>query len=218
MPFASRLTHTAEIFHVAKQPKTELGGRRLGYPETADQSGVDCQLVEGFPQAAQMEFGRDLEADGVVHFGAGVVVKPDANTSDGKPDKIILTECKPSWLGFDNLPDGWQYRIEVEIPGGAAVLEWNDADSRWINEGGDVFLFFNESFWQLQDERGQSMVAAIVPGDEGDNPAYLDWPDDWSIDHWEPPAGRETSWYALAATNNKTFNRGVKVAVKRYRG
>lgn len=219
MPFTSRLTHEADIYHISAGEKTELGGRTVGYPDDPDQAAVACQLVEGFPNAAQEEFGRDLEADGVVHFADGVTIKPAADTKDGKPDKLIVTECEPRWDGL-KLPNGWPFKATIEAPAGTVSIVWDDENERWANEAGDVLIRKNVTpAWELFDNQDEIGFIHVLTLDESVDPIPDgSWPDDYRAATWNPPEGRKTAWYAVASTDNKTMARGQKVAVRRFRG
>jgi hypothetical protein len=219
MPFQSRLTHIADIF----RPTVSIGElkkRSIAYPDDPTTSGHDCQLVEGFPESAQRDFGRDVEADGVIHFPKNADVKPDNTGADGKPDKIRVTAVEPDWSDFDNLTEGWQENVWIQTPSGEVVLTWDDVNSQWVNEFGNVLIRQNATpAWELFDNQGGGGVTHALTSDTATNPISDGaWTSDRYVDHAEAPGGPVTLWYAVAATNNKTFDRGVKVAVRRFRG
>ena len=224
MPYLARLTHSADIFHIAPVvAKTELGGRKVAYPQAADQVGVDCQLVEGWPKGVQETFGFDLVADGVAHFAAGTVIRPDKDTEKGSPDKIVLTESQPYWEQFPNLPTGFSYTATITTPSGSVDLTWDDSNTRWINVAADVIVSIADpgggDRWLLTDNQDVPFLLHFLTDDLTTEPFDLGtWPVDYSPDVWNAPPGRITSWQAVGTTDNKTFGRGIKVAVRGCRG
>lgn len=91
MPYLGRLIHTMAV----KRAVTVVDAvqhRTLGpYTVVEGLESVACLLLDS-QEAIQRAFGRDLQADGLVHLPGNIDLRPGVTATDGKSDQLVITD------------------------------------------------------------------------------------------------------------------------------
>lgn len=91
MAFLRRLVHSCDLYRPTVA-KTASGQTAATVPGTATTAAIPCCLQPGMSARVKRIFGADVQCDGVVYFADGVDVRPNQASTDGKNDRLKITD------------------------------------------------------------------------------------------------------------------------------
>lgn len=100
MPYTSRLIHRAAVHRYATARST-TGQIKPTYAAVSGLESVKCLLIQSDAERVQKMFGATIEATALVEFKYGIDLRPDIENSDGKNDKLVITDERgivTTWL------------------------------------------------------------------------------------------------------------------------
>lgn len=91
MAYSRRLVHSCNLFRPTVT-QDGIGVGKAAYPGSPTTANIPCLLQPKPSRRDLREFGADVQCDAIVLFMAGEDVRPRLGMSDGKNDKLVITD------------------------------------------------------------------------------------------------------------------------------